>query len=291
MKSHHERGGTLHPVFGSGHPHPSLGTNLRRGFTLIELLVVIAIIAILAALLLPSLTKAKAKAKSVSCLNNLKQLGLATMMYADDNRFYPAGVDNDRDSGDFAGAWIWPPLLRQFTTRGRDVGVFKCPAAPPQAQWVVKFTGIRIAGFLYGYLFGEQPLTPGGTSFMSYGYNAWGSAGDEGLNPNQGLGVYSSGVNATKPGNVVRPTDCIAIGDSNWDLTRSGDRSWSGFIGMYAERQYPLDLHSSRANLVFCDGHAQSVKRSAVVSQLNPGGSPTYPEGPNRLWNIDNRVH
>ena len=262
--------------------------NQKRAFTLIELLVVIAIIAILAAMLLPALAKAKEKAKSIKCVNNLKQLGIALMLYEDDNKYYPAAIDNDPAAGGLSMAWLWPALLRSTMSKSQSTDVFRCPSAPDAAQWVPTFgSGIPAT---YGYLQNEVPLKAGGGSFMSYGYNCWGSANVE-YGHIQGLGGWTTSGCKTKSTEVAKPTDCIALADSNWNTKAGGDPNWSGFIGMYELRQWPLDLHFNRANLLFCDGHVQNLKRTAIVSQLNPGGTATTPPEPNRLWNIDNQVH
>ena len=108
------------------------------GFTLIELLVVIAILGILMSLLFPALSQAKAKAQEVRCLNNLKQLGLATMMYAEDYKSL-VQIDAPLERG-----VTWGSIL-STNQNLRPFEVFVCPAYAPRrfTNWF-KTYGVRL---------------------------------------------------------------------------------------------------------------------------------------------------
>ena len=128
---------------------------------MIELLVVIAIIGILAALLLPSLGKGKAAARSAACKSNLRQLGTALILFTDENEHYPADSYRDTSISPFV-TYGWSAFLLPYAAS--NTAVFRCPATGQEFDWPAKPSS-------KGYKFPFN-IDKGNTRF-SYGYNNW----------------------------------------------------------------------------------------------------------------------
>jgi prepilin-type N-terminal cleavage/methylation domain-containing protein len=264
------------------------GDNRPRGFTLIELLVVIAIIAILAAMLLPALAKAKQKAYGIQCMSNLKQLTLAWKMYSGDNQdgLVPNGLEADQPPNLTSTVNPqWCPGRQDLAYPASQIGVSPANTAPSADNGLKAIQ----AGLIYPYVknvsvykcpadqFGTQLSSFLGnlyyTHVRSMSMNAW-------LSPVSVWNSNSATVQAIviyyKETAIRSPADTWVYMDEN--PYSMNDADFICLPGVANWIDCPATYHNHANGISFVDGHAEIHKwlDPAVLTGYAP---PTIPYG------------
>jgi prepilin-type N-terminal cleavage/methylation domain-containing protein/prepilin-type processing-associated H-X9-DG protein len=206
----------------------SIRSGKGSAFTLIELLVVIAIIAILAAILFPVFAQARAKARAISCLSNLRQLGTATMAYVQDyDETYPCGWLPDGGNGSMTGTIQWRVAIQPYVQKintgplnrdtvgsfssGTNFSIYSCPDLPANTQF---------GPTSYGYNAARSGMT-----------NGWTDAGGGGA-ANKYLGKSMAAIR--RPASLVMFSDAAQVsGSRNLDPNFTGSGNGSGNCNGY----------------------------------------------------------
>jgi prepilin-type N-terminal cleavage/methylation domain-containing protein/prepilin-type processing-associated H-X9-DG protein len=238
----------------------------KSAFTLIELLVVIAIIAILAAMLLPALARAKIRADRISCLNNLRQVSVFMQLYTDDNNdVFPAHRNQNIDNNSVVISMTnwWGITLLAMANDSSQSNLFHCPA----------IKGRRTdASVTWSWNFDPH--------FVGCGYNNY----FLGLHPYLATTLLVAGVSFNtapdfKRSSIRQAADTFMIGDS---MPASGDINstacwssdcWWPFSSESSLQGVETFRHSGVGNCAFTDGHAEARKDANINPPVDPAGA------------------